>query len=112
MQGLDRTSRPAAALRRGRRRLPPARRAEQLLDVAEGLFAEHGYGSISMEQIARASGITRPVVYARFGSKDGIYLACFRRARAQLEDAMFGPMATSDVALERLQRGADAYFGF
>jgi AcrR family transcriptional regulator len=101
-----------AALRRARRRMAPARRAEQLLDVAERLFSEQDYGSTSIEQIAGAAGVTRPVVYDRFGSKDGLYLACLRRARAQLEEAMFTAMAAIEPGPEQLRRGADAYFGF
>jgi len=102
----------SAELRRARRRLAPARRAEQLLDVAERLFAEQDYGSTSIEQIAVAAGVTRPVVYDRFGSKDGIYLACLRRARTQLEESMFTAMAGLEPGPDQLRRGAEAYFGF
>jgi AcrR family transcriptional regulator len=112
MRSNPRQGPAAATLRRARRRLPPGRRAALLLDVAERLFGERGYGSTSIEQIAAAAGVTRPVVYDRFGSKDGIYLACLRRARTQLEDTMFTAMAGAEAGLEQLRRGADAYFGF
>jgi AcrR family transcriptional regulator len=93
-------------------RVPAAMRAGQLLDVAEQLFAAYGYGSTSIERIAREAGVTRPVVYEHFGSKDGIYLACLRRARGQLESMMAEAMATAADPREQLERGADAYFGF
>jgi AcrR family transcriptional regulator len=87
-------------------------RAEQLLDVAERLFSETGYGATSIEGIAKAAQVTRPIVYAHFGSKDGIYLACLRRARGELESAMFAAIADGTDLPDRLARGADAYFAF
>jgi AcrR family transcriptional regulator len=93
-------------------RVPAAVRSEQLLDVAERLFAERGYGSTSIESIAREAGITRPIVYEHFGSKDGIYLACLHRARGQLEAMLAEAVASVTDPREQLERGADAYFRF
>jgi AcrR family transcriptional regulator len=93
-------------------RVPGPLRAEQLLDIAEHLFATAGYGPTSIEGIARAAGVTRPVVYEHFGSKDGIYLACLRRARTQLEAMIFDAIATASDLRTQLERGADAYFRF
>ena len=93
-------------------RVPAAIRAEQLLDVAERLFAAHGYGSTSIERIAREAGVTRPVIYGHFGSKDGIYLACLRRARTQMEAMLMDAIASGAGLREQLERGADAYFRF
>jgi len=93
-------------------RVPAAVRSEQLLDVAERLFAERGYGSTSIESIAREAGITRPIVYEHFGSKDGIYLACLRRARGQLEAMLAEAVASVTDPREQLEHGADAYFRF
>uniref|UniRef100_UPI00037A42DC TetR/AcrR family transcriptional regulator n=1 Tax=Solimonas variicoloris TaxID=254408 RepID=UPI00037A42DC len=55
-------------------RVPRAFREEQLLDVAQALFAKQGYQGTSIEDIAAAAGVTRPMVYNYFESKDGIYL--------------------------------------
>jgi AcrR family transcriptional regulator len=93
-------------------RVPAPVRAEQLLDVAERLFAERGYGSTSIERIAREARVTRPVVYEHFGSKDGIYLACLRRARGQLETMIAAAVASAEGPREQIERGADAYFAF
>jgi AcrR family transcriptional regulator len=46
--------------------MPPEQRREQLLDAALGVILEHGYGGVSIEAIARAAGVTRPVVYDHF----------------------------------------------
>jgi AcrR family transcriptional regulator len=80
--------------------------------VAEHLFATTGFGATSIEAIAAEAGVTRPVVYAHFGSKDGIYLACLRRARGQLEAMMFEAIATAMDVRGQIERGADAYFRF
>ena len=93
-------------------RVPASVRSEQLLDVAERLFATTGYAATSIEAIATKAGVTRPVVYEHFGSKDGIYLACLRRARGQLETMMFEAMATASDLRAQIERGADAYFRF
>jgi AcrR family transcriptional regulator len=46
--------------------MPPERRREQLLDAALSVIVEQGYGGVSIEAIARAAGVTRPVVYDHF----------------------------------------------
>ena len=47
-------------------RLPPAERREQLLDAALKVIIEQGYSGVSIEAIARAAGVTRPVIYDHF----------------------------------------------
>lgn len=95
---------PAAA---PRTRLSREARNAQVLDVAEALFAEHGFEGTSMEDIARAAGVTRPVVYAHYPNKDEIFLACVRRARAELEagirepEIMIEAGASAEVVMER-----------
>lgn len=102
----------SAATRTPGRRMARAARVEQLLNVAEVLFAEYGYDGTSIERIARAAGITRPVVYDHFGSKEGIYLACVGRARERFELAVAeGILGVEDLE-QRLYAGLDACFAF
>jgi len=98
------------AMRTGRRRMTRAAREQQLLDLAEELFLTSGYERTSIEDIARAAGVTRPVVYEHYGSKEGIYLACVRRARNQFNIDVMRAVAVTDDPLEQLRRGADAYY--
>jgi AcrR family transcriptional regulator len=95
-----------------RRRLRRGERSEQLLDVAEGLFAARGYERTSIEAIARAAGVTRPIVYEHFGSKDGIYLACVQRARGQFHRAVLSAVVGVDGLSARLHAALDACFAF
>ena len=101
---------------RRRTRLTGPERELQLLDVAEGLFAERGYEGVTIEDIARAAGITRPIIYQHHGSKDGIFLACVRRARAEFEAALSqraGAAAAAGGGLpESIAAGGAAFFEF
>jgi len=92
-------------------RLPKAHRVEQLLNVALELFIAHGYQGTSMEDIASAAGVTRPIVYNHFGSKDGIYLACLRRARTDL-DRQLAHAGNFSRLEDRLRAGVSGYFNF
>jgi AcrR family transcriptional regulator len=96
-----------------RTRLPRDQRREQLLDVAEGLFADGGFENTSMEDIARAAGVTRPVVYAHFPTKEAAFVACVRRARAELETKLgaLGEVPSTDVTLEDIiKQGGEIFF--
>jgi AcrR family transcriptional regulator len=48
-------------------------RRQQLLDISRRLFAERGLDATSIEEIAAQAGVSKPVVYEHFGSKEGIY---------------------------------------
>jgi AcrR family transcriptional regulator len=48
-------------------------RREQLLDIGRALFAERGFDGTSIEEIAAAAGVSKPVVYEHFGGKEGLY---------------------------------------
>jgi len=53
-------------------RVPRELRERQLLELAEELFGERGYAGASMDELARRAGVTKPVVYELFGSKDSV----------------------------------------
>lgn len=61
-----------------------ADREPQILDVAAEAFGDHGYAATSVADIADRSGISKPLVYNYFGSKDGLFLACLEQAGALL----------------------------
>lgn len=94
------------------RRMPRAKREQQLQNVALQLFIEHGYQGTSMEDIASAAGVTRPIVYNHFGSKDGIYLSCLRRARESLDQHIVDAAKDLSTLEGRLQASVEGYFTF
>ena len=55
--------------------MPRPVRERQMLEAAERAFADRGFHAASVDAIAEASGITKPMVYAYFGSKEGLYRA-------------------------------------
>lgn len=92
--------------------MPRPVREQQLLDVAEEQFAENGYGGASIEAISRIAGVSRPIVYDHFGDKEGVYIACLRRARGELEEMILAAVATARTPREMIERGTSAYFEF
>jgi AcrR family transcriptional regulator len=64
--------------------MPRARREQLILDVAGGVFAREGYHSASMDEIADQAGVSKPMLYAYFNSKEGLYLAYIERAGGEL----------------------------
>jgi AcrR family transcriptional regulator len=88
-----------------------AERERQMLDVAEEVFAEQGYG-VSMEEIAVRVGLSKPMLYEYFGSKDGLLLATISRARAELREATERAVAEARTVEEMLHAGFLAYFRF
>lgn len=87
----------------------PARR-EQLLDVALEVFARLGYHGASMNEIADAAGVTKPVLYQHFDSKRELYLALLDAVGGKLIDSI--SKATSNAASGKAQteQGFRAYF--
>ncbi|MBE9375792.1 TetR/AcrR family transcriptional regulator [Saccharopolyspora sp. HNM0983] len=69
------------------RKLSRAQREQQILAVAEQVFAADGYQASSMDEIARRVGLSKPMLYEYFGSKEGLLLACLERAKRELLDA-------------------------
>lgn len=61
-------------------RMAPARRREQLLDTALGLALERGFHAVSIDGVARAAGVTRPVVYGQFVDRAELLAALLARA--------------------------------
>ncbi len=87
----------------GTKGVPRREREDQILSVAVDEFAASGHAGASMNDIARRAGISKPLVYQYFGSKDGLYLACLhavgRRLLARLETA---ELAVDDTVTSRI----------
>jgi len=97
---------------RGRRKVPRAVREQEMLAVAERAFAGRGFHAASVDAIADGAGITKPMVYAYFGSKEGLYIACMERARRRLFEAIDNAADADAPADEQLWRGILAFFTF
>src|SRR3954467_4038726 len=95
-----------------RRRMPRAGRGQQMMTGAEAVFAEHGYAASSMDEIAERVGVSKPMLYEYFGSKEGLLIGCIQRARTELrtktETAIVGATGPEDL----LRKGLQAFFEF
>ena len=61
-------------------RLPPELRREQLLDAALDIALERGFHAVTIDGVARAAGVTRPVVYGMFDDRTTLLEAVIDRA--------------------------------
>lgn len=93
-------------------RLPAARRKEQLLDVALQVFAERGFHLTSMNDVADAAGVTKPVLYQHFSSKRSLYLELLRSVGNRLMSAIQTATEQAPMPREQVEAGLRAYFRF
>jgi AcrR family transcriptional regulator len=85
---------------------------EQTLGVAHGLFAERGYGEVTMDEIAAAVGVTKPLLYNYFGNKERLYIACMERAGDSLTKTVGEAIAGTASPGDALGAGVRAFFAF
>lgn len=110
---------PATPARRARsERVRPERvrmsgreRREQLVDVGRRLFADKGFEAVTIEEIAAKAGVSKPVVYEHFGSKDGLYAVIVDREMNILL-AMVSDSLTADNPRALLEQAARALFDY
>ncbi|USO00284.1 MAG: TetR/AcrR family transcriptional regulator [Phycisphaeraceae bacterium] len=104
-------------------RLPAAERREQLLDCAAGIFARYGYARATTAQLAKAAGVTEPIIYRHFKSKRDLFVALIARTGRQTLESWERDLADAKTPAERLARlvgdnpmvspeGRDAYLVF
>jgi AcrR family transcriptional regulator len=103
------TPRPLSELRQ---RLPAAARRNQLLDVALDRFAETGYHGTSMEDIAEAAGVTKPVLYQHFPSKRRLYGELLDSMGNQLVASVADRAGAETNPYQQVLAGFGAYFEF
>jgi AcrR family transcriptional regulator len=95
-----------------RKRLTAAARREVIAAAATEVFAERGYKGASIEQIARHSGVTPPVVYDHFASKQALYRELLERHFADLQQVWRRHFVSDDPPEQRIARSFDAWFAY
>jgi AcrR family transcriptional regulator len=94
---------------RARKRLTAAERREVIERAALDVFAERGYHGASMDEIARRSGVTPPVVYDHFTSKVELHKRLLERTREELLEMWRVSLAGDDPADVRIPRALEAW---
>jgi AcrR family transcriptional regulator len=92
--------------------LPREERRASLLDAAREVFAESGYHAAAMDDIAGRAGVTKPVLYQHFGSKQELYLAVFDAGVEDVIAAVGKGLSSSPDNRARVTATMDAYLGF
>ena len=90
-----------------RRAVKPKPSADRILSAAEALFADRGYGEVSLRQLIAAAGVSTTAFYARFDSKAAVLDTLTERLFAELQlEAATALRHVRDLA-EGIERGVD-----
>src|SRR5580698_11024776 len=100
----------ANALQQTGRRLTAEQRRRQLFSVALELFAQRGYRATTMDDIAEAAGVTKPLVYQHFSSKRALYLELVDSIAQELLIAVRGAVMRAEGPRQQVEMGFAAYF--
>ncbi|MGA2520870.1 MAG: TetR/AcrR family transcriptional regulator [Acidimicrobiales bacterium] len=103
-------TRPTPASGGGAKRLPADRRRQQLLDVALTLFAQRGFNPTTMDDIAEAAGVTKPLLYQHFLSKRALYLELVDTVADTMLEAIGKAAAAAVGPRQQVEGGFAAYF--
>ena len=93
-------------------RLPAEQRRRQILDVGCKVFAEGGFHTTSMDDVATAAGVTKPVLYQHFPSKRALFLDLLDDVGRQLLGELAVATSAAHSGRERVEEGFAAYFRF
>jgi AcrR family transcriptional regulator len=97
-----------------RKRLTREERREVIERAATEVFAEHGYDRAGIDEIARRSGVTPPVVYDHFASKEDLYRRLLERQRDDLVAFWTErlPLPGGPDRFQALEALIDAYYAY
>ncbi|MGO9973234.1 MAG: TetR/AcrR family transcriptional regulator [Solirubrobacteraceae bacterium] len=93
-------------------RLARADRERLMLSAAGQAFATHGFHRSSMDEIANAAGITKPMLYRYFGSKEGLYAAYLRMTGHELVERVRAADTHGQPPPVRLRAGLRAFLTY
>ena len=91
-------------------RVPGELRRRQLLELATQLFTERGYAAASMDELAARAGVSKPVIYSQFGSKEGLLVAAIEALGIELNEAVAAAISAEREPEQLLRAGSLAFF--
>lgn len=92
-------------------RKPWQERHTELLDTAERLFFERGFAAVSLADVAHAAGVTKPIAYRHFGTREAAYVACAKRAQEDYVRELRQRLDRDVTVRQQLANSADLFFG-
>jgi AcrR family transcriptional regulator len=93
------------------KRLPIDERRVLIVEAAGRLFGERGYEATRLEDVAGAAGVTKPILYRHFDSKQALYLALLERHRDDL-GTFAGVIPAQGSPEERLRAVLELWFAY
>jgi len=93
-------------------RLRASERRVQLISVAISVFADKGYHDTSMNDVAEAAGVTKPVLYQHFASKRELFVELLDEIGNDLRDTIAKATSDADGPRQQIENGFRAYFTF
>ncbi len=95
-----------------RRRLPAARRRRQLINVALETFSRYGLEATTMDDIAAAAGVTKPLLYQHFRSKRALFLELLSDVAQELLERITEAASGAPTPRLAVEQGFSAYFHY
>jgi AcrR family transcriptional regulator len=95
-----------------KRRMRGPERKAQLLAVARQVFGRLGFHNTSLDDVAKEAGVTKPILYDHFNSKEALYLSLLDVDAAALEERVRAALAARTGNRERIRASFQAYFDF
>lgn len=95
-----------------KRRLTGPYRRHLIEQAASEVFAEQGYAATTLERVAAAAGVTRPLLYKHFSSKRELHLTLLAQHRDALLQRLADGLGQPGPLAERLPRVAESWFAY
>jgi len=88
------------------------RRRTEILDAADGLYAEKGWESVTVDQVARSARLSRALVYVYFKDKEELLFAVGERAMRLLRDRFEAASVSSPLGVEKIEAIGRSYMTY
>jgi TetR/AcrR family transcriptional regulator len=88
------------------------RRRSEILDAADALYAEKGWESVTVDQVARGARLSRALVYVYFKDKEELLFAVGERAMRLLRDRFIAAAASRALGVEKIEAIGRSYMSF
>src|SRR5271167_268006 len=88
------------------------RRRAEILDAAEALYAEKGWDSLTVDQVARSARLSRALVYVYFRDKEELLFAIGERAMSLLRDRFVAAAAGHELGLDQVTAIGQTYMAY
>jgi AcrR family transcriptional regulator len=95
-----------------RRRMRAPERKAQILSVARKVFGRLGFHNTSLDDVAKEAGVTKPILYDHFTSKEALYLSLLDADAGALEERVRAALEAPTGNRERIRASFQAYFDF